>query len=174
MASAPLPLEASPIAFGTDGWRGILGVDITVERLLPVAAAAARELESSAPAGLSSREIVIGYDRRFMAPELAEAICSAVRGADLVPVLADSPIPTPAASWAVVERAALGALRKQARKTAALLVQQQLTVRRPLPLRGVAVAIKPGPPLAAQPAAQQPVVERGFIDHGPHRRRPGG
>ncbi|MFM7676435.1 MAG: phosphoglucomutase/phosphomannomutase family protein [Synechococcus sp.] len=110
MASAPLPLEASPIAFGTDGWRGILGVDITVERLLPVAAAAARELEHAAPEGLASREIVIGYDRRFLAPELAEAICSAVRGAELVPVLADSPIPTPAASWAVVERGVLGAL----------------------------------------------------------------
>jgi hypothetical protein len=110
MASAPLPLEASPIAFGTDGWRGILGVDITVERLLPVAAASARELEASAPAGLKSREIVVGYDRRFLAPELAEAICSAVRGADLVPVLAEAPIPTPAASWAVVERQALGAL----------------------------------------------------------------
>ena len=110
MASAPLPLEASPIAFGTDGWRGILGVDITVERLLPVAAAAARELEFSAPDGLHSREIVIGYDRRFLAPELASAICSAVRGADLVPVLAEAPIPTPAASWAVVERQALGAL----------------------------------------------------------------
>ena len=110
MASAPLPLEASPIAFGTDGWRGILGVDITVERLLPVAAASARELEFSAPEGLNSREIVIGYDRRFLAPELAEAICSAVRGADLVPVLAEAPIPTPAASWAVVERGALGAL----------------------------------------------------------------
>ncbi len=110
MASAPLPLEGSPIQFGTDGWRGILGVDITVERLLPVAAAAARELASSAPEGLHSREVVIGYDRRFLAPELAEAICSAVRGADLVPVLADAPIPTPAASWAVVERQALGAL----------------------------------------------------------------
>ena len=53
---------------------------------------------------------MIGYDRRFLAPELAEAICSAVRGADLVPVLAEAPIPTPAASWAVVERQALGAL----------------------------------------------------------------
>ena len=83
MASAPLPLEASPIVFGTDGWRGILGVDITVERLLPVAAAAARELAASAPAGLDSREVVIGYDRRFLAPELAEAIGSAVRGAGL-------------------------------------------------------------------------------------------
>ncbi|MEB3266629.1 MAG: phosphoglucomutase/phosphomannomutase family protein [Cyanobacteriota bacterium] len=110
MASAPLPLEAAPIAFGTDGWRGILGVDITVERLLPVAAAAARELASSAPAGLTSREVVIGHDRRFLAPELAEVITAAVRGADLEPLLVDAAIATPAASWAVVERRALGAL----------------------------------------------------------------
>ena len=110
MVSAPLPLEAAPIVFGTDGWRGILGVDITVERLLPVAAAAARELASSAPEGLSSREVVLGYDRRFLAPELAEAIAAAVRGAELVPVLSESPTPTPASSWAVVERGALGAL----------------------------------------------------------------
>ena len=86
---------------------GILGVDITVERLLPVAAAAAMELASSAPPDLTSREVVIGYDRRFLAPELAEAICSAVRGCELQPVLADSPVPTPACSWAVVERKAL-------------------------------------------------------------------
>ena len=110
MASAPLPLQASPIAFGTDGWRGILGVDITLERLLPVAAAAARELASSAPEGLSSSEVVIGYDRRFLAPELAEAIGAAVRGAGLEPLLSDSPTPTPASSWAVVQRQALGAL----------------------------------------------------------------
>ncbi|MCP9809452.1 phosphoglucomutase/phosphomannomutase family protein, partial [Cyanobium sp. HWJ4-Hawea] len=110
MASAPLPLEASPIAFGTDGWRGILGVDITVERMLPVAAAAARELAHSAPNGLSSKEVVIGYDRRFLAPELAEAICAAVHGCGLVPLLCDTPVPTPACSWAVVERQALGAL----------------------------------------------------------------
>jgi len=110
MASTPLPLEASPIAFGTDGWRGILGVDITVERLLPVAAAAARELASSAPEGLDSREVVIGYDRRFLAPELAEAIAAAVRGAGLEPLLSATPVPTPACSWAVVERQSLGAL----------------------------------------------------------------
>jgi phosphomannomutase len=53
---------------------------------------------------------VIGYDRRFLAPELAEAIGSAVRGAGLEPLLSDTPTPTPASSWAVVQRQALGAL----------------------------------------------------------------
>ena len=110
MASAPLPLKAAPIRFGTDGWRGILGVDITVERLLPVAAAAAQELAYQAPEGLKSRAVVIGYDRRFLAPELAEAIAAAVRGAGLDPWLTSTPVPTPACSWAVVQRQALGAL----------------------------------------------------------------
>ena len=110
MATAPLPHGPSPIKFGTDGWRGILGVDITVERLLPVAAAAAQELAHRAPADLDSRTVVIGYDRRFLAPELAEAIAAAVRGCELEPLLTSTPVPTPACSWAVVERRALGAL----------------------------------------------------------------
>ena len=110
MSSAPLPLRAAPIKFGTDGWRGVLGVDITVERLLPVAAAAAQELAHRAPAELDSRTVVIGYDRRFLAPELAEAIAAAVHGCELEPLLTTSAVPTPACSWAVVERKALGAL----------------------------------------------------------------
>ena len=110
MAPAPLPLGPSPIQFGTDGWRGVLGVDITVERLLPVAAAAAQELAYRAPANLESRTVVIGYDRRFLAPEMAEAITAAVRGCELEPLLTETPVPTPACSWAVVERQALGAL----------------------------------------------------------------
>ena len=110
MSSAPLPLRAAPIKFGTDGWRGVLGVDITVERLLPVAAAAAQELAHRAPADLDSRTVVIGYDRRFLAPELAEAIAAAVHGCELEPLLTSSAVPTPACSWAVVEHKALGAL----------------------------------------------------------------
>ncbi|MAR07853.1 MAG: phosphoglucosamine mutase [Cyanobium sp. NAT70] len=110
MSSAPLPLGPAPIKFGTDGWRGVLGVDITVDRLLPVAAASAQELAHRAPEGLDSRTVLIGYDRRFLAPELAEAIAAAVRGCELEPLLTDTPVPTPACSWAVVERQALGAL----------------------------------------------------------------
>ena len=110
MDNNPLRLKAAPIEFGTDGWRGVLGVDITLEKLLLVAAAASRELVNRAPLDLNSRKVVIGYDRRFLAPEFAEAIASAVRGCDLEPLLTSTSVPTPACSWAVVEHQALGAL----------------------------------------------------------------
>ncbi len=110
MVKNSLHLSASPIHFGTDGWRGVLGVDFTIERLLLVAGAAAQELAYRAPGDSKSRTVVIGYDRRFLAPEFAEAIASAVRGCELEPLLTNSAVPTPACSWAVVNRQALGAL----------------------------------------------------------------
>ena len=110
MAKKPLHLTPSSVSFGTDGWRGVLGFDFTVEKLLPVAVAAAQELYYRAPEGLKSRKVIIGYDRRFLASEMAEAVCAAVRGCELEPLLADCPIPTPACSWAVVQHQALGAL----------------------------------------------------------------
>jgi len=85
-------------------------VDITVERLLPVAAAAAEELAHQAPDHLDSKIVVIGHDRRFLAPELAEAIASAVRGVGLDPLLTSTAVPTPACSWTAVQHRALGAL----------------------------------------------------------------
>ena len=113
MSSAPLPLEPAPIAFGTDGWRGILGVDITIERLLPVAAAAAAELAHSAPPELASQTVVIGYDRRFLAPELAAALAAAVRGVGLGPLLAQEPLPTPACSWVALRCSLVDKHRQQ-------------------------------------------------------------
>ncbi len=103
-------LNPSPIQFGTDGWRGVLGVDFTLERLVPVVAAAAQELAYRAPKGLKSRTIVIGYDRRFLAREFAEVTAAVVKGCELEPLLAQAPVTTPACSWAVVARKALGAL----------------------------------------------------------------
>ncbi len=104
-----LNLYPSPIEFGTDGWRGILGVDITLERLLRVAIAATQELAARAPEGLT-KNVIIGYDRRFLAPEFAEAITSAVRACGLTPLIASRPVTTPACSWAVLQHKAIGAL----------------------------------------------------------------
>ncbi len=110
MGSTSIPLNGSPVRFGTDGWRGVLGVDITIERMMSVAAAASQELLLQAPANLRSRSVVIGFDHRFLSPELAEAISAAVRGCELEPLLATTALPTPACSWAVLKHSALGAL----------------------------------------------------------------
>ncbi len=104
-----MKLQPAPIHFGTDGWRGVLGVDITVERLLNVAIAASQEMICRATDNLN-QIIIIGFDRRFLAAEFAEAISAGVRACDVQPLLTDSPVTTPACSWAVVENNALGAL----------------------------------------------------------------
>ncbi len=108
MKKKKLNLTKEKISFGTDGWRGILGVDFTLERLLKVAAAAAQELAYVKEK--KNNKIIIGFDRRFLAEEMAEAVASAVRGVGLVPLLASSALPTPSCSWGIVEENALGAL----------------------------------------------------------------
>ena len=108
MKNKKLNLIKEKISFGTDGWRGVLGVDFTLERLLKVAAASAQEL--AYVKDKRNKKIIIGYDRRFLAEEMAEAVASAVRGVGLVPLLASSSLPTPSCSWGIVEENALGAL----------------------------------------------------------------
>ena len=108
MKKGKLNLAKEEISFGTDGWRGILGVDFTLERLLKVAAAAAQEL--AYVEAKKNNKVIIGFDRRFLAEEMAEAVASAVRGVDLVPLLASSALPTPSCSWGIIEENALGAL----------------------------------------------------------------
>jgi len=108
MKKQKLNLTKEKISFGTDGWRGILGVDFTLERLLKVAAAASQELAYVNEK--KNNKIIVGFDRRFLAEEMAEAVASAVRGVGLVPLLASSALPTPSCSWGIVEENALGAL----------------------------------------------------------------
>ena len=110
MSLLPLMQSAGPIRFGTDGWRGVLGVDVTAATVLQVATAAAQELAAAAPEDLDSREVLIGFDRRFLAPQLAELAAAAVQGCHLLPLLTTGPTPTPTMSWAVQDRQALGAL----------------------------------------------------------------
>ncbi|MXZ82779.1 MAG: phosphoglucomutase/phosphomannomutase family protein [Synechococcus sp. SB0666_bin_14] len=110
MSLLPLMQSTGSIRFGTDGWRGVLGVDVTAATVLQVATAAAQELAAAAPEGLNSREVLIGFDRRFLAPDLAELAAAAVQGCNLLPLLAADPTPTPTMSWCVRHRQALGAL----------------------------------------------------------------
>ena len=102
-------LNSSPIQFGTDGWRGVLGFDFTLEKLISVATAAAQELAYRSDAGLN-QQIIIGYDRRFLASDFAQSIAAAVRGCGIKPLISKTFVTTPACSSAVVRYKALGAV----------------------------------------------------------------
>jgi phosphomannomutase len=108
-ALPPITAAPGPIRFGTDGWRGVIAADFTFERLYRAAGAAARALQSAYGSN-GSREIVVGYDRRFLSPDFARTVAAAVAAVGLEPVLAETWAPTPAFSWAAFSRKSLGAL----------------------------------------------------------------
>jgi phosphomannomutase len=112
MAMPPFATLASPapIEFGTDGWRGIIAADFTFERLVRVAPVAAQVLAQTYGAETNSRLIIVGYDRRFLSEEFAEATAIAVQKAGFDVMLSDGYCPTPAVSWAVKQHQALGGL----------------------------------------------------------------
>ncbi len=105
MASA-----AHSIKFGTDGWRGVIAADFTFERLAMVAPVAAKVLANTYGDTTSSKTIIVGYDRRFMAEDFAKTTAEVVQAAGFDVMLSDRYAPTPAFSWAAKQQNALGAL----------------------------------------------------------------
>jgi phosphomannomutase len=88
------------IAFGTDGWRGVIADDCTFAEIRRIASAAARYYSSSDGPGDPNR-IVVGYDTRFLSPEFARAAAEIFAAAGIDVLLSDRPIPTPAVSFHV-------------------------------------------------------------------------
>jgi len=98
---------ATPIKFGTDGWRAIIAEDFTFANVRAVALSAASFLKES---GLAGRGMVVGYDTRFASDRFAEAVAEVVTAAGVPVALADRFCPTPAVSFNVLDRHAGGAL----------------------------------------------------------------
>ena len=95
------------IQFGTDGWRGVIGDDFTFANVRRAAAAVAAYVRAKK---MAERGLVVGYDTRFLSSEFARAAAEVIAAAGIPVVLADQPTPTPAVSFAVVERQAAGAV----------------------------------------------------------------
>lgn len=97
----------SRIRFGTDGWRGIIADDFTFGNVRAVAQAIANYLHDR---GLSRREVLVGYDTRFLADRFARAVAEVLAGNGLAVGLSESDVPTPALAFAVLHRRAAGAV----------------------------------------------------------------
>lgn len=99
------------IKFGTDGWRGVIAAEFTFERVEYVAAIAAQVLaDEYGSMTHNSRQIVVGYDRRFLSEDFAQAVAQSVQQAGFDVLLSECYAPTPAFSWAAKQHKALGAL----------------------------------------------------------------
>lgn len=107
---SPASLAAKPISFGTDGWRGVIAADFTFDRVIKVAPLAALALAQTYGDTIDSRTIIVGYDRRFLSEEFAQATAEAVSAAGFEVLLSKTYAPTPAFSWAAKQQNALGAL----------------------------------------------------------------
>jgi phosphomannomutase len=80
---------------GTDGWRGVIADDFTFENVRTVTAAVAEGIRCQPG---YERGVVVGYDRRLLADEFAQAAAEILAGDDLKAHRASRPGPTPALS----------------------------------------------------------------------------
>src|SRR5437588_8308563 len=97
---------ASPIKFGTDGWRAAIGEAYTFENVRIVAQATANFLQDKGQAG---DPFVVGYDMRFASEFFAAAVAEVLAANDIHVLLASAAAATPAVSYSILTHGAAGA-----------------------------------------------------------------
>ena len=97
----------STIKFGTDGWRGVIGEDFTVENVRKVACAIARYVVR---AEKPNSGVLVGYDTRYESEESAKAAAEVVSMAGMPVWIAEKACPSPALSLLVKQRGAAGGI----------------------------------------------------------------
>ncbi len=93
------------IAFGTDGWRGVIAEDFTFANARAVAQAIARYVVRGEDA---RKGVIVGYDHRFASDRIAAAIAEVISASGTPVWLTDKPCPTPAVSLLVRQHSAAG------------------------------------------------------------------
>jgi len=95
-----------PIHFGTDGWRAVISDTFTYTNLRMVAQAIADAItsaqwnnETSGNGNLESREVVVGFDTRFLSDRYAVEVARVLAANGYTVHLAQSDAPTPAISY---------------------------------------------------------------------------
>ena len=104
--------EPTPIHFGTDGWRAIIGKDFTEENVVRVVVAAAQAFAEDARAAgyafdgsTSAPVLYVGHDCRLFAHEYAELAASVAAAHGFQVKLTQDYCPTPTLCWSVARDA---------------------------------------------------------------------
>ncbi len=95
------------IKFGTDGWRGLIADDFTFSNVRICAQAVAEYVKGR---GLEGRGVVVAYDTRFLSDSFAAQVAGVLASNGIRAFLSVGPVPTPVASYAVMDLRAAGAV----------------------------------------------------------------
>ncbi len=96
------------IKFGTSGWRGLIARDFTFDNVRLATKAIADYLNAAGPS--DSKEVILGYDTRFLGREFALAAAEVLAANGLVPLLCNRDTPTPVIAYTIRSRKALGGI----------------------------------------------------------------
>ena len=98
--------EHNQVAFGTGGWRAIIGEGFTFHNVRRLCQALANEVTRR---GEEKRGVLIGYDRRFLSDRAAVAAAEVFAGNNIPVTLLSEDAPTPLITYATaVQKAAYG------------------------------------------------------------------
>src|SRR5271169_3858467 len=89
--------EQNLIAFGTGGWRALIGEGFTLHNVRRLSQALANEITRQS---LEKQGVIIGYDRRFLSKQAAEAAAEVFAGNDIPTILLTEDAPTPLITYA--------------------------------------------------------------------------
>ena len=89
--------EANEVAFGTGGWRAIIGEGFTMHNVRRLCQALANEITRK---GVEKQGVIVGYDRRFLSRQAAEAAAEVFAGNNIATILCNEDAPTPLINYA--------------------------------------------------------------------------
>ena len=92
------------IRFGTDGWRAVISDMFTFENLRVVAQAVADYVREVCDG--QEPEVVVGFDTRFLSDRYAREVARVMAGNGVTAHLTRADAPTPAVSYAIVDKQA--------------------------------------------------------------------
>jgi phosphomannomutase/choline kinase len=89
--------EQNLVTFGTGGWRAIIGEGFTMHNVRRLSQALANEITRRSQ---EKRGVIVGYDRRFLSKQAAEASCEVFAGNNIPAILLNEDAPTPLITYA--------------------------------------------------------------------------
>ncbi len=89
--------EENEVTFGTGGWRAIIGEGFTLHNVRRLCQALANECTRS---GVEKKGVIVGYDRRFLSRQAAEAAGEVFAGNNIPTILCSEDAPTPLINYA--------------------------------------------------------------------------